>query len=167
VRNLGRKFSLDALGILETKLENINDCIISSIWDCQPKDWYAVPSLGLSGGILCIWNPASFCVSSCSATMNGCILHIEGIFTHFNLNCLVFFVYAPNDGSLKKELWNYLITFKDSVSKPWCLAGDFNETLSPSDRKGGSQISASITQFKHCIDCCELIDLPLNGKKFT
>jgi hypothetical protein len=39
--------------------------------------------------------------------------------------------------------------------------------LSPSDRKGGSKVSASMTRFKHCIDGCELIDLPLNGKRFT
>lgn len=100
------------------KLENINDCIISSIWGHQPRDWYAVPSLGFSRGILCIWNPTSFCVSSCSAAMNRHILYVEGIFTRFNLNYLVSFVYALNGGSLKKELWNYLITFKDSVSKP-------------------------------------------------
>ena len=50
VRNLGRKFSIDVLGILETKLENINDSIINSIWGRHARDWYAVPSLGLSGG---------------------------------------------------------------------------------------------------------------------
>jgi len=60
-----------------------------------------------------------------------------------------------------------LITFKDSVSTPWCLTGDFNETLSPSDRKGSSKVSASMTRFKHYIDGCELIDLPLNEKRFT
>jgi hypothetical protein len=36
--------------------------------------------------------------------MNGRILHIEGVFSRFNLECLVSFVYAPNDGLLKKEL---------------------------------------------------------------
>ncbi|KAG6736003.1 hypothetical protein POTOM_061309 [Populus tomentosa] len=128
-------------------------------------DWYAVPSLGFSGGIFYIWNPASFCVSSYSVAINGSILHVEGIFTRYNLNCLVSFVYAPIDGTLKKELWNYLITFKDSVSKPWCFAGNFNKTLSPLDKKGGSKVSASMTRFKHCINGCELIDLPLNGKK--
>ena len=99
--------------------------------------------------------------------MNGHILHVEGIFTRYNLNCLVSFVYAPIDGTLNKELWNYLITFKDSVSKPWCLAGNFNETLSPSNKKGASKVFASMKRFKHYIDGCELIDLPLNGKKFT
>ncbi|XP_073265516.1 uncharacterized protein [Populus alba] len=109
---------------------------------------------------LCIWNPVSFCVSKCFVAMNG-------LFSRFNMECLVSFVYAPNDGSLKKELWEYLANFKTSISKPWCLAGDFNETLFPSDRKRRSRISSAMISFKNCIDCCELIELPLNGKKFT
>ncbi|KAG6743423.1 hypothetical protein POTOM_054377 [Populus tomentosa] len=103
----------------------------------------------------------------CSIALNGRILHVEGTFTRYNLDCLVSFIYAPIDGTLKKELWDYLITFKDSVSTPWCLAGDFNETLSSSDRKGGSKVSAAMSRFKQCIDSCELLDLPLNGKRFT
>ena len=166
-RSLVKNFSLDILGILETKLENINDCTINSIWGRHSREWYAVPSLGLSGGILCIWNPASFCVSNCTVAMNGRILHIEGVLSQFNLECMVSFVYAPNDGLLKKEVWNYLASFRNSVSKPWCLAGDFNETLSPSDRKGSSRISSSMISFKKCIDSCDLVELPLNGKKFT
>ncbi|KAG6770900.1 hypothetical protein POTOM_026601 [Populus tomentosa] len=47
------------------------------------------------------------------------------------------------------------------------VLGNFNETLSPSDRKGDSKVSASMTRFKHCIDGCKLIDIPLNGKRFT
>lgn len=167
LRNLGRKFNLHILGILETKLETLNDFTITAIWGRHPKAWYVVPSLGLSGGILCIWNPNLFCVSGCSVAMNGRVLHIEGTFTRSNLDCLVSFVYAPNIGILKNELWTYLVTFRDSVSKPWCLAGDFNETLFPSDRKGGSQITSSMSRFKNCIDDCNLIELPLNGRKFT
>jgi len=126
-----------------------------------------MPSLGLYRGILCIWNPTSFCASSCSVAMNGRILHLEGVFSHSNLDCLVSFVYALNDGSLKKELWDYLVNFKDSVGKPWCLIGDFIETIFPSNRKGGSLISFSITSSKNWTDYCELVELPLNGKKFT
>ena len=121
VRNLVQKFSLDVLRILETTLENITDCIVNLIWGRCFREWYAIPSLGLSGGILCIWNPAAFCVSNCSVAMNGCILHVEGVFSRFNMECLVSFVYAPNNGSLKKEPWEYFANFKNSVSKPWCL----------------------------------------------
>jgi hypothetical protein len=60
VRNLVGKLSLDVLSVLEMKVENINDCIINSTWGRYSRDWYAVPSLGLSRGILCIWNPAFF-----------------------------------------------------------------------------------------------------------
>jgi len=63
LRYLGRKFNLHILGILETKLETLNDFTITAIWGCHPRAWYAVPSLGLSGGILCIWNPDLFYVS--------------------------------------------------------------------------------------------------------
>ena len=94
-RSLVRNFNLDILGILETKLENIDDCTINSIWGRHSRDWFAVPSLGLSGGILCIWNPASFCVSNCSVAMNGCILNIEGVLSRYNLECMVSLVYAP------------------------------------------------------------------------
>lgn len=166
-RSLVRKFNLDILGILETKLENIDDCTINSIWGRHSRDWFAVPSLGLSGGILCIWNTTSFCVSNCSVAMNGRILNIEGVLSRYNLECMVSLVYAPNDGLLKKEVWDYLVSFTNNISKPWCLAGDFNETLSPSDRKGSSKISSSMLSFKMCVDSCGLIELPLNGKKFT
>ena len=49
LRNLVHKFRLDVLGILETKLENITDCIVNSIWGRCSRDWYDVPSSGLSG----------------------------------------------------------------------------------------------------------------------
>ncbi|KAG6755659.1 hypothetical protein POTOM_041492 [Populus tomentosa] len=142
LRNLGRKFNLHILGILEIKLETLNDFTITAIWGRHPK-------------------------ACCSVVMNGRILHIEGTFTRSNLDCLVSFVYAPNIGNLKNKLWTHLVTFRDSVSKLWCLAGDFNEILLSSDRKGGSQITSSMTRFKICIDGCNLIELPLNGRKFT
>jgi len=104
LRNLGKKFNLYILGILEIKLETLNDFTITAIWGCHPRAWYAVPSLGLSGEILYIWNPDLFCVSSCSVAMNGCILHIEGTFTRSDLDCLASFVYALNVGNLKNVL---------------------------------------------------------------
>ena len=77
-----------------------------------------MPSLGLSRGILCIWNPTFFCASSCSVAMNERILHLKGVFSCSNLDCLVSFVYTSNDELLKKELWDYLVNFKDIVGKP-------------------------------------------------
>ncbi|KAL9354159.1 hypothetical protein Peur_052129 [Populus x canadensis] len=94
--------------------------------------------------------------------MNERILHLEGVFSRSNLDCLVSFVYALNDGLLKKELWDYVLNFKDI-----CLTCEINETIFPSDRKGGSRILYSMKSFKNCIDYCDLVELPLNRKKFT
>jgi hypothetical protein len=38
---------------------------------------YVVPSLGLSGGVLCIWNHSNFCVNSSYVEFNGANLGIE------------------------------------------------------------------------------------------
>lgn len=45
--------------------------------------------------------------------------------------------------------------------------GRFNETLLPSNRKGGTQISGSMKAFRECINDCCLIELSLMGKKFS
>jgi len=58
-----------------------------------------------------------FYASSCLVAMNERILHLEGVFSRSNLDCLVSFVYALNDGLLKKELWDYVVNFKDIVRK--------------------------------------------------
>jgi len=50
--------------------------------------------------------------------MNERILHLKGVFSCSNLDCLVSFVYTSNDELLKKELWDYLVNFKDIVGKP-------------------------------------------------
>jgi len=58
-----------------------------------------------------------FYASSCLVAMNERISHLEGVFSRSNLDCLVSFVYALNDGLLKKELWDYVLNFKDIVRK--------------------------------------------------
>jgi len=58
-----------------------------------------------------------FYASSCLVAMNKRILHLEGVFYCSNLDCLVSSVYALNDGLLKKELWDYVVNFKDIVHK--------------------------------------------------
>jgi exonuclease III len=62
LRNLARNFNLDILGILETKLENLNAFTITAIWGRHPRAWYAVPSLGLSGDIMYMESTSFLCL---------------------------------------------------------------------------------------------------------
>lgn len=45
--------------------------------------------------------------------------------------------------------------------------GDFNEVLSPEERKGHSHVTASIEAFRNWVNDMEVLDLPLLGRKYT
>ena len=60
LRNVIRKNNIDFICVLETKLEIVDEKIVNAVWGRECRSWYVVPSLGLSGGVLCIWNHSNF-----------------------------------------------------------------------------------------------------------
>jgi hypothetical protein len=75
-------------------------------------------------------------------------------------------VYAPNNYSQKPELWDYLVHFMGSVSKPRCVIEDINEILHPFDRKGCKKYSGYMEAFRDCLTC-KLFEPAVCGKTFT
>ncbi|XP_071740367.1 uncharacterized protein [Rutidosis leptorrhynchoides] len=60
------------------------------------------------------------------------------------------------------------IKVSQSLTEPWLLADDFNETTSLSERHGGNQeMQRRCDQFKNCIENTSIIDLGYSGAKFT
>ncbi|GJZ14078.1 RNA-directed DNA polymerase, eukaryota, reverse transcriptase zinc-binding domain protein, partial [Tanacetum coccineum] len=54
------------------------------------------------------------------------------------------FVYAANERSERKSLWEELVREKGYVNgKPWCIAGDMNVTLMPNEHSCGSSVMTS------------------------
>ena len=56
VRSLVRKWKADFVCLQETKMELINRGVISSLWGGQYLDWLYLGSVGVSGGILLMWD---------------------------------------------------------------------------------------------------------------
>lgn len=77
LRNVIRKNNIDFICVLETKLEIVDEKIVNAVWGREHRSWYALPSLGLSGGVLCIWNHSNFCVNSSYVEFNSANLGIE------------------------------------------------------------------------------------------
>jgi len=46
-------------------------------------------------------------------------------------------VYASPNPTQRPNLWFHLVNINHSIDAPWMLIGDFNETLLPSDQRGG------------------------------
>jgi hypothetical protein len=52
-------------------------------------------------------------------------------------------------------------------AQPWCVFGDFNVVCFPNERLGCSRLSVSMIEFSDFIENLSLVNLPLNGGRYT
>jgi len=76
-------------------------------------------------------------------------------------------IYASPNPTLRPNLWSHLVNFNRSIDAPWMLIGDFNETLLPSDQRGGIFHSNRAVSFSNFMTTCNLLDLTTTGGRFT
>lgn len=64
--------------------------------------------------------------------------------------------------------WDLLRRLSFVSSQPWCVLGDFNDSLSVFDKRGGApQPSWLIDGFRSAVVDAHLTDLPQHGSDFT
>ncbi|KAL0284392.1 UNVERIFIED_CONTAM: putative mitochondrial protein [Sesamum angustifolium] len=77
-------------------------------------------------------------------------------------------VYGKPDTSKRTEFWNLLSRLHDQSARPWLCAGDFNERLEQSEKKGGPlRAEWQIRNFRNCLTYCELHDMGFLGSPYT
>ncbi|GKF35326.1 RNA-directed DNA polymerase, eukaryota [Tanacetum coccineum] len=76
-------------------------------------------------------------------------------------------IYAPQDISEKKSLWEYITHIIDTWDGECIILGDFNEVRSKQERFGTIFNETAANAFNHFISTARLIDLPLEGYSFT
>ena len=65
------------------------------------------------------------------------------------MSWLLTFIYASPHIQTRDTLWQELQSFASECSKPWLLAGNFNETTSIEERNhGGPEMMTRCTWFK-------------------
>lgn len=70
--------------------------------------------------------------------------------------------------SLRREMWDELTAIADVMGRPWMLAGDFNDILSPDEQRGGACVDESkCKNFHDHLSACKLLDLGAEGPKYT
>lgn len=80
------------------------------------------------------------------------------------------FVYAKTKEHLKLPLWAELcsVSTRVPVGVPWSAVGDFNCLLSVDEKKGGHLYPhRRTTDFRDCVNSCDLIDATAYGSRFT
>nr|GEV32311.1 RNA-directed DNA polymerase, eukaryota [Tanacetum cinerariifolium] len=120
------------------------------------------PSVGLSDGILCVWNPNVF--SKESVTVSDSFVVVRG---SSSLKLMFVSVYAPQDISERRSLWDYINHMINLWGGECIILGDFNEVRPENERFGSNFNEIGAKAFNHFISSSCLIDLPLEGYSFT
>ncbi|KAH1047052.1 hypothetical protein J1N35_037836 [Gossypium stocksii] len=129
----------------ETKLEMIDIDVVRKLWGDDNCEFRFVEAEGRSGGLLTMWNKNEFLFSK--EWRDGRVLVIE----------------APE----QSVLWGVLKELRSQFASPWVMGGDFNVVRCSSERSRCVGSAKRSKDFDNFIQNCELIDLPLVGKKFT
>ncbi|GJU28791.1 RNA-directed DNA polymerase, eukaryota, reverse transcriptase zinc-binding domain protein [Tanacetum coccineum] len=113
---------------------NIDLFSIKRCWGNLAFDYAHSASVGNSGGILCVWDPKSF--SKLNATISGLFVYVRGDWIPNGTKLLIISIYAPQDLSEKKMLWDYLSHVIAQWAGEVVVMGDFNEVRKKDERFG-------------------------------
>ncbi|GKB49944.1 RNA-directed DNA polymerase, eukaryota, reverse transcriptase zinc-binding domain protein [Tanacetum coccineum] len=165
VRELCDKHKVSFLSLQETKMENIDHFNIKLCWGNYGFDSIISPSVGNSGGILCVWDPRLF--RKINATISDYLIIIQGEWIPSGKKISIISIYAPQDLREKKLLWEYLSLVISNWKGEIVVMGDFNEVRSPNERYGSVFNPQGANIFNQFISAAGLEEIPLGGCKYT
>ncbi|GJZ73753.1 RNA-directed DNA polymerase, eukaryota [Tanacetum coccineum] len=131
---------------------NINDYVFSE-------------AAGNSGGILCIWEESFF--KKDYVTISDSFVAIYGTWIPSKTKLLVVSIYAPQQPSLRRVLWEYLLILLGRWNGEAILMGDYNEVRTNVERRGTCFNVNNASFFNQFISSSGLVDIKMEGYTFT
>ncbi|XP_071700507.1 uncharacterized protein [Rutidosis leptorrhynchoides] len=144
--------------VLSKKLDKVCNYVFGN--------WYrAANNSSCLGGtrIVVGWDPNEVICNVMHHTdqvMHSLIKQING-----NKRFFCSFIYASNNDTRRKKLWEELLTFRNIVNdSPWLVIGDFNVSLNPEDRCScPSVVTSPMCAFRECVNDIEIEDINQSG----
>nr|GEX78691.1 RNA-directed DNA polymerase, eukaryota [Tanacetum cinerariifolium] len=165
IKELNNKHIVNFVGIQETKMGIMDLFSVKELWGNLAFDYAFSPSVGSSGGILCAWDPSVF-VKDNSKVLDSFVA-VYGTWIPSTTKLLVITIYAPQDLSERRLLWEYLHHLLDLWDGESILLGDFNEVRFKHERYGSVFNPNGANVFNNFIASSSLVDLPMDGYSFT
>ncbi|GKA49501.1 RNA-directed DNA polymerase, eukaryota [Tanacetum coccineum] len=165
VKELCMYNKVNVLSLQETKMETIESISIKMCWGNFAFDFVYSASVGNSGVILCVWDPR--CFHKSNATISDYFIMIRGVWVPNGKNLLIISVYAPQELSEKKMLWDYLTLVIANWKGGVVMMGDFNEVHKKEERFGSNFNVQRADAFNFFISNAGLEEVPSGGYSFT
>lgn len=122
-------------------------------------------SNGQGGGLVSIWNTQLFSKEQ-AITREDCIV-LKGRWKESNEPICLINVYAIQNQSKREELWGFITAIIYCWYGILVIHGDFNEVRNKEERRGSNFDERSARKFNDFISSNNLIDVKINGSKFT
>lgn len=124
-----------------------------------------VDPIGLSGGILIMWNSGINKITT--VTREPRAIHVV-VQVNTKKTFFLSAIYASTSYNGRLEMWENLKILRNSVHIPWLVCGDFNEICFDHEKWGGNMHPLhQMRAYKETMDFCQLLDLGYVGHKFT
>lgn len=165
IRRLVRKFKPSIVGLQEIKRSMVSFATSRLFWGNQSHKWVFIPTSGLSGGLLLLWNAdtvrvhdilqGTFSVSILCSTVGSDLKWVC---------CNVYGPYEPRD---KVKFWNEIRDAGTIWGVPWIVFGDFNATRCQSERSSETCAKKVARDFNCLVDDLGLCEFDRAGPNFT
>ncbi|GKC99754.1 RNA-directed DNA polymerase, eukaryota, partial [Tanacetum coccineum] len=116
-------------------------------------------------GILCVWEPTLFVKDNVTSSDN--FLVVMGSWVPSSSKLLIISVYAPQELTEKRVLWDYILRLIDRWDRDCVIMRDFNKVRTEQEIYGLAFHVQGANAFNSFISLASLIDLPLDGYTYT
>uniref|UniRef100_A0A803LKW3 RNase H type-1 domain-containing protein n=1 Tax=Chenopodium quinoa TaxID=63459 RepID=A0A803LKW3_CHEQI len=124
-----------------------------------------VDPVGLSGGILILWNSGVNSITT--VTKDRRFIHAV-IQVANKAPFFISVIYVSTCFKGRLELWGELINLAPTINLPWLVCGNFNDICFAHEKWGGNPHSVDqMRAYKDTMDMCNLLDLGYTGHKYT
>ncbi|XP_068334933.1 uncharacterized protein [Pyrus communis] len=159
-KDLVRLNKVNIFAILEPRISG--ERAIEVIKGLGFSNYYVVDANGFSGGVWLLWNNevVKLTVVACSSQT------ITAVVMDGQIQWMLTVVYASPCPRVRSHLWPYLDGVSAASNMPWLIAGDFNELIHSSEKKGGRPVNKN-SGLGNWSSRNSLVDLGFIGAKFT
>lgn len=164
LKQIVQKYSIRVMALMETRVSGARADKITTRLGFS--NWFRVEATGFAGGIWVLWNNWDVDIQYIGS--NTQVIHCKLTEKTSCDESYVSFVYGEPNAQMRVALWSYLRSLAHNVRGKWLVVGDFNAFLRNTDKEGGSAANyQSMKQFRECVHDCGLLELPVEGDKFT
>jgi exonuclease III len=164
VRDVILSSNADIVCLQETKVANLTQQVLLSVFGTVYDNFVALPAVGTRGGVLVAWKGGSCqAVTSRVDNFSVSVLFAE----QEGRNWWLTGVYGPQGDDEKVLFLQELRNIRALCNGPWLVAGDFNLIYQAADKNNANLDRAMMGRFRRFLDDNDLLEIPLLGRKYA